>query len=272
MRANYWSCSKFADWLRGIDKPQSETGKGWRDWNKLAKATHPWRYWLAEEGLDNLQNFIYWPFDKLYSIKYWINNRFITKTHTLTSSLKRGEWHEFDERLLYCMFDELVNFVEGELAWNHTLWDEEARKKYQAPWYAHGWFRWRTWRSSEAGLAYLDWASNLKKDENYLDKDDPEYGKPTQQALDAIEIRELYNWWKNIRPTRPDPYDESKWSQICDSRREKYSDMFWGECNEEEQLESSKSISIMDEVENRYYDEDTEMMIRLINLRRGLWT
>lgn len=272
MRSNYWSCSKFADKLRGTDKPHSETGKGWRDWDKAAKLAHPWRYWLAEDGLDKLQNFIYWPVDKLYNIKYWINNRFITKTHTLTSNLKRGEWHEFEDRLLHCMFDELINFVEVELAWNNIVWDEEARKKHQAPWYSHGWFRWRTWRSAAAGLAYLDWASNLKKDENYLSEDDLEFGKPTQQALDALETLALYNWWKVIRPARVDPYDESKWSQICDNRREKYGDLFWGNSNEEEQVESRKSIDLMDEIENRYYAEDTAMMIRLINLRRGLWT
>ena len=272
MRSNYWSCSNFADWLRGVDKPQCETSKGWRDWNKDAKLAHPWRYWLAEEGLDKIQNFIYWPTDRLYDAKYWFNNRFITKTHALTSTLERGKWHEFDERLLYCMFDELVNFVEIELAWNHIVWDDEARKKFNTPWYAYGWFRWRTWRSPEAGLDHLEWASNLKKDDNYLDKDDPEFGKPTRQALDAIEIRELYNWWKNVRPSRPDPYDKSQWNKICDNRREKYGDIFWENCDEEEQAESRKSIDMIDKIETQYYDEDTQMMTRLINLRRSLWT
>ena len=272
MRSNYWSCSEFANWLRGTDKPHCETSKGWRDWNKQAESANPWRYWLAEEGLDKLQNFIYWPADQLYKIKYWINNRFVTKTHALTSTLKRGEWHEFDERLLYCMFDELVNFVEIEQAWQHILWDEEARKKYHTPWYAYGWFRWRTWRSPEAGLAYLEWASNLKKDDNYVSVDDPEYNKPTQQALDAIETQELYDWWKNIRPARPDPYDESGWSKLCDERIEKNGDIFFNNETQEEKQKTRASIDIIDRLEKQYFEEDTQMMIRLINLRKSLWT
>ena len=55
---NYWTCSKFADWLRGTAKPTAETSEGWRSWEKKARDTHPVRYWLADEGLDYLQKFL----------------------------------------------------------------------------------------------------------------------------------------------------------------------------------------------------------------------
>ncbi len=51
-RIRYWSCSGFADWLRGSAKPRSETAGGWRDWETGAKARNPLRFWLAEEFLD----------------------------------------------------------------------------------------------------------------------------------------------------------------------------------------------------------------------------
>ena len=77
-RSNYWSCSKFADWLRGTPKPIAGTSEEWDDWNKAAETKHPIRYWLAEEALDRIQKFINWPLDQLYDIKYYINNRWVT--------------------------------------------------------------------------------------------------------------------------------------------------------------------------------------------------
>lgn len=115
MRANYWSSTKFADWLRGTPKIQSGTAKEWNAWEKGAKAMKV-RYWLAEEGLDYLQDFVNWPLDRLRDIRHYIDNRWISKTHALTSTLKRGQWYELDTRLLHSVFDELVDFVEIEQA------------------------------------------------------------------------------------------------------------------------------------------------------------
>ena len=58
-RSRYWSCTKFADWLRGTPKPYAETMEGWDAWRQQAETAHPWRYWLADEGLDHIQNAIH---------------------------------------------------------------------------------------------------------------------------------------------------------------------------------------------------------------------
>ena len=34
----------------------------------------------------------------------------------------------------------------------------------------------------------------------------------------ATEQKRLYDWWKNIRPNRPDPNVESGWNEFCDRR------------------------------------------------------
>jgi len=60
-RKNYWSCSKLADQIRGTVKGGAKTGSGWREWEENAKQNHPIRYWIAEEALDAIQNFIWWP-------------------------------------------------------------------------------------------------------------------------------------------------------------------------------------------------------------------
>jgi len=274
MRARYWSCSKFADWLRGTAKPKAETSKGWNVWKKAAKASHPVRFWIAEEGLHYLQDFVNWPADKLNDVRYYINNRWVTRSHALTShprDIKPGDWCDVGNRFLPCLFNELVDFVEVEQAWHHVLWDEEARKKYQPPWWRRGWLRWRTWRCPEAGMAHLIWASGLKNTD-WCSPGDPEYGKPTPQAVAAKEIIDLYVWWKHIYPKRPDPMDASGWSDICAKRRETGDDLFWDDKTPEEQAETRKALDMSNELEVKYDKEDEEMLIRLIKVRKSLWT
>jgi len=269
MRSNYWSCSKFADWLRGTDKPYAADVMGWRNWKLEAKSKHPIRYWLADEALDEIQNFVNWPADQLYALKYWFNNRFITKTHALTSNLERGKWHEFDQRLLHSMFDELVNFVEIEQAWWNIAWDDEARDRYQSPFYARGWFRWRTWRCPEAGINALQWASKLTDEEFREDKENAE---PTPQAIAAKETLELYHWWKNVRPNRPDSHDASGWTAYCKRRTSKGYDIMESDLIEEEANERRTALDLCVKIEEDYHKEDEEMMIRLIRIRKSLWT
>lgn len=274
---NYWSCSKFADWLRGTSKPHAETSKGWRVWNEVAKKSHPVRYWIAEELLDGVQSFLRLPIDTLYGIKYYINNRWVTRTHCLTAhprDIKPGHWQDVGYRFLPCLFNELVDFVEIELAWWHIAWEgKSVRSKYNAPFWATGWFRWRTWRCRQAGLDNLTWQMGLKHDEEWIGADDPNYGKPTQQAINAKEIHDLYHWWTVVRPARPDAFDASGWSAICDRRREKYgSSLDWDNESEEEREEVRRSLDLSNKLEEEYEQEDEAMMIRLVKIRRSLWT
>ena len=60
MRNHYWTCSKFADWLRGTPSPGALTSRGWREWREKAESAHPVRYWLADDGLDYLQRFVFY--------------------------------------------------------------------------------------------------------------------------------------------------------------------------------------------------------------------
>jgi hypothetical protein len=129
MRSNHWSTGKFADFVRGTPMLKCGTSEEWKAWTKQAKEKHPIRYWVAEELLDKFQDIVMYPIDKLYEIKYWFLNYFISKTHALTSDLKRGSWYELDERILHCLFTELVNFVEKEKSWANVVFDPPKRKK-----------------------------------------------------------------------------------------------------------------------------------------------
>jgi len=276
MRNNYWTCSKFADWLRGTMKPESETIEGWDSWRIEAEKKHPYRFWLAEEGLDAIQNVVMFIPNKLYDIKYNLLNRFVTRTHTLTSNLKRGQWHELDERILHSLFDELVNFVEVELAASNFRWDEETRKKYRVPFWGIGWFRTRTYRNVEAAREYLDWARKLTRNEEWGVYPGQEgYSDLTDQAIHAQEILELYLWWTIGRPLRKDPYEESGWNAYCDRNRSSDDNMVWKAWNKrtpEDIAEGEVCRKKLHELEERYEQEDENMMIRLIKIRRSLWT
>ena len=275
--SNYWSCTPFADWVRGTRKLKSGTSEEWSDWQDKAKGYNPVRFWIAEEGLDKLQDFVTYPIRKIYDVKYYINNRYVTRTHALTAhsrDIKPGDWCDVGNRFLPCLFNELVDFVEVEQAWSHIAWgNKEDRKKYDAPFYATGWWRWRTWRCSQAGLDHLDWAMTLT-DVEWLDEDKKHLAKPTNQALTAKEIKELYTWWTVTYRNRPDPYEASGWSDYCDRLRGKFGDNWIGRSSKEpsDVILREKAHKLLDEIEKAYEKEDEEMMIRLIKIRDSLWT
>ena len=279
MRRHYWSCSTFADWVRGTKKLSAGTSEEWDDWTTSAQMRHNFRYWLAEEGLDYLQKFVMFIPDNLYAIKYYINNRWVTRSHSLTAhprDIKPGTWHDVGNRFLPCLFNELQDFVEVELAWWHIAWDEEARKQFESPWYASGWFRWRTWRSPEAGLANLEWQRQLRWKEDEVGKDFKGLGELTPQAVKAQEILDLYTWWTTTYRNRPDPYDASGWTAAHEALREANGpgimSMFRENGDPKLKKASDKAHKLLQKIEAAYEKEDEEMMIRLIKTRQGLWT
>jgi hypothetical protein len=134
--------------------------------------------------------------------------------------------------------NELVDFVEIELA-HLSRWDEYKRHKF------------KNGRCIEAAYDYFEWATNLKYDEDYsgIGPSDPDYGKPTPQAEDAVKIKELYEWWTKIRPNRDNPMDTIT-----------------------EQTHGKHYFRLINEIERSYELEDTEKLVELIRLRSHLWT
>ena len=275
--ARYWSCSKFADWLRGTTKGGAKTSDDWHEWKIKAQEKYPIRYWIAEELLDKIQDLVTLPERKVYDMKYYINNRWVTCTHQLTAhpnDIKPGDWCDVGNRFLPCLFNELVDFVEIELAWSNIAWSKEARVKYNAPFYAWGWFRWRTWRCPQAGIDHLEWERTLVWTKEELG-DNPLVGQRTGQAKNADEILALYKWWKEIYPNRPDPHDASGWSAYCDMLRAENGDdmgIFRSTKNLKTMELGDIALKKCNEIEEAYKAEDEEMMIRLIKIRHALWT
>jgi hypothetical protein len=274
MRSHYWTIGKFADWLRGTPKLKCGTSEEWHDWEDKAKAAHPVRWWIAEEGLDYAQKIVYYIPDKLNDIRYYINNRWVSHSHRLTShprDISPGSWSDVGNRFLPCLFNELVDFVEIEQAWHHCMWSDEAKTKFNVPWYRSGWLRWRTWRCPEAGLEYLRWAETLTNTE-FIEEGEKE--EPTYQAKAAKEIIELYTWWTVTYRARPDPYDASGWTAACEASREANGGKLSFSTPKDPVLKKAqdKAHKLLQKIEKQYTDEEESMMIRLIKIRESLWT
>ena len=277
MRSNYWTIGKFADWLRGTPKLKCGTSEEWDAWTEQAKTAHPIRWWIAEEGLDHLQKFVYYIPDRLNDIRYYINNRWITRSHALTAhprDIAPGTWRDVGNRFLPCLFNELVDFVEIEQAWHHCIWSDDAKTKFDVPWYRKGWLRLRTWRCPEAGMEYLRWAETLTNEE-FLEEGEKHKAEPTYQAKAAKEIIELYTWWTTTYRNRPDPMDASGWSAHCEAMRVKYPGSMFSSLNSKDPADrkaSDRAHKLLQKIEAAYEKEDEAMMIRLIKIRDGLWT
>lgn len=247
-RLHYWSCSKFADWVRGDKKPLALTHEDWEVWRETQEKENSIRFYISDTLLDGVQNFLYFPSDLFWNIKCYIRNRYIDKIHYIKTGLKPGQYYDLDYRILHGLFNELVDFVETDLGLKNQYLSESSPRRVKS-------------RSAEDGVEYLQWASALKFDEDYgVPKEDEYYGKPTPQALSAIETLELYNWWKNY-PNRPDPMDTSGWSKICDQNSD-----------EVDKVEKQKAFDKLQEIEDQQETEETEMLIRLIKVRKSLWT
>ena len=278
MRLHYWSCSKFADWIRGTAKLSAGTSEEWDEWTTRAQMKHNFRYWLAEEGLDYLQTIVYYIPDKLNDVRYYINNRFVSRSHSLTAharDIRPGSWSDVGNRFLPCMFNELVDFVEIEQAWHYCMWSDDAKTKFNVPWYRSGWLRWRTWRCPEAGMEYLTWASGLVVDKDMgADPGEKGYSEPTYQAAAAKEIIALYTWWTETYRNRPDPYEASGWTDVCEANRIANGGRLSFSAEKDPVLKkaSDKSHKLLQKIEAAYEKEDEEMMIRLIKIRQSLWT
>ena len=248
---------KIFEYLRkkfNVDKPFAlEWGK-WDEWNANLKKEKPLAYFLTEAVPDFINDVAHYIPTPISNIRYYLRNRFYRKCHVLPTGFKPGEYHDLDQRILHGLMNALVDFVEVEKAYK-SRWCETKESETA---------KWKNGRCPELGLEYLAWEMTL--DSPDLDQ----YARSDSQAQVAREIRTIYDWWKVTRPARPDPYDVSGWSDICDEKRNGGVKM-WEKGSPDYERRKSESLKVLREIEERYEAEDEEMLIRLIKIRRSLW-
>jgi hypothetical protein len=223
---------KIKEMILGEKIPDCLTLEGWNDWDVKMKKDRPIRFWLSDVGFEYIMDMV----DFFKDIKHYFLNRYLYKSHALTSDLKPGQYYDLDTRLLHSMMNELVNFVEVEKAHMEIIShsDKYTRKFYR-------------YRDLDAGLRYLEWETTIYNQDME--------GKPTtelsQQAIAALWIMDAYDWWKHKRPNRIDPYDafvETDYQDTCDY------------------------YVAIQALETQYFDEDTKYLTDLIKFRGHLWT
>lgn len=257
-RGNYWSCSKFANWIlinyTGTPKPNAATMEDWGEWHRNAKQANKFAYWVADELLDDIQDVVNFPLDLFDAVRCRFLNQFVDKIHYLKTGLKPGEYSDVDHRILYALFNTLVDFIEIEKAYHSVIFcgDDELKEEFPQ-WYKKRWTRWGRFRSAKAGLKHLEWEIALTNDED---------GTPTHQAVAAKEQLDLYNWWKNVRPARKEPYDDYLPAE------DDTGDFMYRKRTEEDRARGEAAMKL----EQQYSDEDDEMLVRLIKIRKSLWT
>ncbi len=241
--------NKLLDW----QVPYALTSTEWRAWHAKQRAERPIAYWFCETLPDLLA-----PVKQRFTdVPYQLRMRWINRYDIIRTGLSRS-YHDGDTRMLHGMFTILVDFVEIEKTHMQYVFNENNDPR---PWWARRPLRFFNYRNAQAGLAYLEWEMTL----------DDEAGADDcviTQAQAAREIRDLYIWWTQVRPARPDPYDESGWTAYMHSREQAGYDPL--DANPDAQV--TILIQKLRDLENQYDQEDHDYLVRLVKIRKHLWT
>jgi hypothetical protein len=193
----------------------------------------------------------------LRDLKYWIAHRTWDRYHVARVHGMKPGYADKDYIMLHVNFGLLVDFVEVECAAMQRISRKEVGFRLD------GLLFWKKIRSRDEGLAHLEWGSGLVYGQDHgMDPGNDLYGTPTDQAKDAREAKELYLWYLN-RENRPDPHEASGWSEICRQRES-------GKKPRRDEIR--KALESCTAMEQTYEQEDEAMLIRLMKIRRSLWT
>jgi hypothetical protein len=242
--------NKLLDW----QVPYALTSAEWRAWHAQQRAQRPIAYWFCETLPDMLAPVKQWFTGMPYNLRMrWINRYDVIRT-----GLPRT-YHDGDTRMLHGMFAILVDFVEIEKAHMQYVFSENTDPR---PWYARRPFRFFSHRVPEAGLEYLKWEMSLDEhvDEAYVN---------ISQAQAAREIYDLYIWWTQERPLRVEPYAASGWN---DYYRENYENKQRDPLDEHDSEQADIALKRLHDIEMQYDQQDQDYLIRLVKVRKHLWT
>jgi hypothetical protein len=231
--------------------PVSLSATGWRLYEKEFQQKAPVRYFLSK----NLNLNFLRPVTTFYENAVdWARLRTIAKFHTVKTGLKPG-YYEVEKILLHSSFNLLKDFVEVELSWSQKAWEGPKIRFPRIQKYFH--------RDAEAALSHLKWAAGL---------DDPALPIQQQnhrQAAAAREILALYDWWVNVRPARKEeelPIYNDQGLGILAVLDDDFDQDAADYKSFQELMEHNRDLR------EKWEEEDTEMLTRLVKVRTHLWT
>lgn len=195
-------------------------------------------------------------------IKWWFIYR-TTQRYNIVHIGKPPGYYQNDDRMFFASFSLLVEFVEVELAYYMSPKAQNYRIGRFKPNRTFG----ELWLATRINDPYEDGFHDYQKDrETYK------------------EIWDLYVWYKDIRPTRPDPTDSSGYSQFSDLLHTKYKELYtFVPCpdgrpfstmkkniSEDEDTKLGQLAMSSYEIEQKYEAEDNLMFERLLKVRSWL--
>lgn len=265
-RGNYWNCSDFSNWILRVagakEKPRSGTSAEWKAWTRYNKTNHPIAYWIADDGLSILQDIVCWPADKLSDLRSFIRQRFIKRANWIKTDLPATGYISPSELMLHGMFTILVNYVEVYSAYEQISWGNA--DPVNIPWWAKRRLtHWAYVRSRFLGMQRLNWEATL---------DGPDMEYPCErQARTAREIRDLYLWWKDVRPSRVEPGILSGYDALLEiDPSENVWDIFDLDKPDTMREARKQARDREAQIEAEYEAEDEAMMARLIKVKGNL--
>lgn len=69
---------------------------------------------FKERVFDFLEDVVAWPIRFYKDVRGYVRCRWFLKTHCLSSTMDKGDFYDFDVRLISCAFDSFVYFIETE--------------------------------------------------------------------------------------------------------------------------------------------------------------
>jgi hypothetical protein len=233
--------------------PGALSSRGWKLFDDEFKSVAPIRHWIDH---DFKRLFVYpikWAYEE---ISAWLLYRTFDRYHIVNTGLAPG-YHELDFRMLHANFNMLKDFVEVQQA-KREYWGGDSKKTWcelHMPFYEIVY----PFRRPDLGIKHLEWGATL--DDPTL----PIYEQSPAQAKYAREMLALYKWWTETRPNRVEVvvrYPSGNLFDIFDPAFQltKTYKTYRADLNK-----SSKQ-------EEKWHKEDDAMLVRLIKIRRGLWT
>lgn len=209
------------------------TAAEFREWDEKIQREYPIRYKIDKFLTNAYRHCILFPKWRLRDAKWWVLHRFHPKHryHVHKSRTLSPEYYDTDTRILHHAFDLFAEWVENQSHWLHYISDLENDFK----------------------------EGHLSREEfdNYV------------QFKNEVDY--LYNWWTKVYPNREDRLDEQLplpslleelgFMAVFD---EKYQDC--------DQVKEWRRINrLRHEDDQRWEEEVTSNLIRLIKIRPRLW-
>lgn len=244
-----------------FNPPSYASWDEWGDFEDKYREEAPIRYFIMKRlGL----GFHIHVINRLTELRRQFLYRTTERYHVVDTKLTPG-YYDVDTLILHSAFSLLVDYVEVELAWMQVVFDDEEYKKH------FGWKRFvprilrgfiYDFRSKELGLKHLEWEMTL--DDPTL----PEEQRHEEQAARARQVLALYKWWTEERPARQEiPYPDTGEDNQLMRRGAR-----WRKENPEMAAAISKWARDVGAQEEAWETEDTEKLLELVKIRRGLWT